>query len=288
LHNRTALAIDIEQVSGVIACTATVAWVLMALQGAVSFSHEREQNTLDALLTTPLAGYQIVLGKLQGIVRSSAFALAFPIGFALVALARNVTTWRAALLSITLILLVGIFAACLGLVCSVRLGSSGKACGLAAGIMLVLCLAVPMAAESFIGWGQRHAWQKVTFVSPSQNLSWAIYDEDVRTVNGNRYWGNPDYHRWPNRVAASVAHLCLEQLLVLLCIGWSITHIEDVCRVRQWGLARGFLAGRFPNWRWFDLSDVRTRRRKDATEATPPLLAGRAGYTIHSSPDAEK
>jgi hypothetical protein len=288
LQGRTALSMDADNVSGVIACTATVAWILMALQGAVSFSHEREQSTLDALLTTPLAGYHIVFGKLQGIVRSSAFALAFPIGFALVALYRNVTTWRAAVLSIAIILLVGIFAACLGLACSVRLGSSGKACGLAAGITLVLCLGVPMASEAFIGWGRHHAWHKVTFVSPSQNLSWAIYDEHARTVDSNRYRYDQSYRQWPRRVSASVAHLCLEQLVVLLFIGWSIAHIENVCRVRRWGSAGGLIASRFWNRWWPALSPDRSHEREALIASSPPLLGGRAGDSLHGSPDAEK
>jgi hypothetical protein len=71
LDNRRALSLDIEQVSAVIACTASVAWVLMALLGSVSFSYEREHSTLDNLLASPLSAAQIVLGKLRGIARSS-------------------------------------------------------------------------------------------------------------------------------------------------------------------------------------------------------------------------
>lgn len=288
LQNRSALAIDIEGTSAVIACTATVAWVLMALQGAVSFSYEREQSTLDALLTTPLAGHQIVVGKLQGTVRNSLFALAFPIAFALVAWSQDVTTTRAMVLSITLIVLVGIFAASLGVACSVRLGSSGKACGAAAGIMLVLCLGVPMASEAFISWGRKHTWQKVTFISPSQSLSWAIYDESARTVDDRRYRYDTSYHQWPQRVTATGVHLCLEQLLTVFCVSWSITRIESTCRVRQWGLSHGFWERLSATRRWLNRSGARALGKTDVNVSPPPLLAGRAGDSRDTRADAEQ
>jgi ABC-type transport system involved in multi-copper enzyme maturation permease subunit len=288
LQGRPALAMDVEQFSGLIPCTATVAWVLMALQGAVSFSYEREQSTLDALLTTPLAGHHIVLGKLQGIVRSSAFALAFPIGFALIAWSRDVTTTRATLLSIALVLLVGIFAACLGLACSVRLGSSGKACGAAAGIMLVLCLGVPMASETFIGWGRKHAWHKITFVSPSQNLSWAIYDERSPTVDSRYYRHDTNYRQWPQRLTVTGVHLCLEQLLAVLCVSWSIARIESTCRVRQWGLSQGFGNRLSAIRRWLNRSAARALGTPNVNDSAPPLLAGRARDSLDARADAEK
>jgi ABC-type transport system involved in multi-copper enzyme maturation permease subunit len=243
--HRPALTMDIEHVCGVIACTATVAWVLMALQGSVSFSHEREHSTLDALLTTPLAGYQIVLGKMQGILRSSAFALAFPIGFTLLTWFRHLTSLRAAVWTIAAILVVGVFAACLGLAASVRLGSSGKACGLAAGVILFLCVGLPMASSSFISYNGRHAWLPLTHVSPAENVCWSAYDEDVRgdVRYLHRYIEN--YRNWSGRFAISAVHVGVELLVAVVLVGWSVATVEEQWRVRQlW----------FP--RWFRLEQV--------------------------------
>ena len=61
----------------------------------MSFAYEREHSTLDALLTTPLRSSYILSGKLAGILRSSAFALAFPVLFTVLAWGREVISPRA-------------------------------------------------------------------------------------------------------------------------------------------------------------------------------------------------
>jgi ABC-type transport system involved in multi-copper enzyme maturation permease subunit len=241
LRGRRALMMDHEGLSGIVACTASVAWILMALQGAVSFSHEREHVTLDALLTAPISAVQIILGKLQGIFRSSAFALAFPIVITLLGWTRDVTSTRAALLSIAIVFVVGLFAACLGLACSVRLGSSGKACGFAAGLMLMLCVGVPFAAANFISYNNRHQWTRFTFVSPSLSLSWAIVDEVDAHGHRLRARSWPQYQDWPERLGIAVGHTSLQVLAAAVLLGWSIAHIESQCRVRQSTFARRVL-----------------------------------------------
>jgi ABC-type transport system involved in multi-copper enzyme maturation permease subunit len=261
LNGRRALGMDLDGVSGMISCMATVAWVLMSLQGAVSFSHEREHLTLDALLTAPIAGVQILLGKLQGILRSSAFALAFPIALTLLAWSHGVTSGRAAVLSVVLIVLVGLFAACLGLACSVRLGSSGKACGLAAGIMLVLCVAIPISAHALLPYGQQYSWIHVRLISPSLSLSWAVYDEDSPGYRLNRYNGWTQY-QWPKRFSKAVGHLLFEQLIAVVLIGWSVLYIESTCRVRQ----RFFSVAPSPG--------------KGEAEANDPSFAGRDWHAL--------
>jgi hypothetical protein len=228
LSNRSALSIDIDGTSALIACTSSVAWVLMALQGAVSYSHEREHSTLDALLTTPLSAAQILWGKLQGIIRSSAFALVFPIIFTVVAWIHGVTTGRAASQTIFCILAAALFAACLGLASSVWLGSSGKACGFAAGIVLILCVGVPLATEAFVGFQAKLHSHKVTFISPSLNVAWTVCDE-----RKSRQYGYGPYPNWDERFAVSTGHLLFELITAGLLLGWSMHRVESHFRVRS-------------------------------------------------------
>jgi ABC-type transport system involved in multi-copper enzyme maturation permease subunit len=230
LQGRRALSIDQNGTAQIIATTAAIAWILMALQGGVGFSHEREHSTMDALLTTPLAGARIFSGKLQGVWRNSAFALAFPVSFLVFAYSRDVTTFRGVVLSLAVIVVVGLWATCLGLACSIWFGSSGKATGLAGGIMLALCVGIPLACEVF---GNRFSWHSSKFVSPSLNLAWAVRDERYGSDQLRGYISAWPYVTWSGRWFTSVSHLALELIVSAALVFLSIRYLETVCRTRQ-------------------------------------------------------
>lgn len=237
LSRRPALGQDREQLCFIIVATATLAWLLMVLQGSVSFSHEHEQSTLDALLTTPLSAGYIVLGKLAGIFRSSAFALAFPIGFSVLAWSVHVTSLRALVLTTVLILGTGAAAATLGLACSVRFCSSSKSAGLAATLVIAFCVGVPLLAELIVPWDKKYGLLPVTMVSPSVNVSWSIYEDE--SILASRYpgygWGNDD-RNWSERLGLGMAHQSALLALAAWLSVWTLRRIERTFRIRPGAL----------------------------------------------------
>ena len=150
---------DIHEFNAVIAMTAVVTWLLMTLQGSMSFAFERDRSTLDALLTTPLAGRQIVLGKLAGIVRSSAFALGCPLLFIALAVMHQVMSWRAAALGGAIVVVTSVLAAAWGLLCSISTSTSVKAATYAFVVALVLLIGFPFAFGTNIDSEHRAAAQ---------------------------------------------------------------------------------------------------------------------------------
>lgn len=185
--HRPSLATDLDTVSLIVPATATVAWLLMVIQGAVSFSHEREHYTLDALLTAPLSARYIVLGKIAGIFRSAAFALAFPCFFGLLAWTQGVASTRAVGLCCVGVLVAGLLAAAWGLSCSVRIGASTKALAPAVVVAALVLIATPLvygiASEmSGFPWRSTTDWRPLALASPTYALSFTM-NEDPRGSN---------------------------------------------------------------------------------------------------------
>jgi len=222
---------DSSAVEIVIPGTAVIAWLLMALQGSMSFAFERDRNTLDALLTTPLTGLQIIWGKFAGILRSSAFALAFPLGFSLLAALHGVVSWRAAILSMAIVAVGSLLAAAWGLYCSVSTDSSTRAAVVALGAAMILCVAAPIAMATLFNFGEQLNSFPVTAISPTINLSYSICERPNRTstldrfvrFNRNRDW----LLAWDGRIPYSAAHLALALGITLLCFLQSARKIDS-------------------------------------------------------------
>ncbi len=196
LDGKRALSWDFDPFCMVITFTATIAWTLMVVQGAVSFAYEREHSTLDALLTTPLRSSYILLGKLAGILRSSAFAVAFPLFFTILAWSRGVISPRAAILALAITAAVALLAACWGLFWSVCTGASLKAITAATTIALAISVGTPMAFEMMGGYHWRFDMLPFSMVSPTQNLSYSVYEPADRSTPAPRPYYYDQRSRW--------------------------------------------------------------------------------------------
>lgn len=116
----------------------TLGLVLVVGRAAASITAEKERETWVTLLSTPLSGRQIIGAKLLGAAYSARWWLGFLIVCCGVQLA--VAPWTA-IGSCFLMLAVGIhllYAATLGLTCSLRSNSSLRAIGLAVGIAVAV------------------------------------------------------------------------------------------------------------------------------------------------------
>ena len=177
-------------------CTAVIAWLLMALQGSMSFAFERDRSTLDALLTTPLSGRQIVLGKLAGIFRSSAFALGCPLLFIALAWAHGVMSLRAAVLGGVIVLVGAVLAAAWGLLCSISMATTVKAASYAFLAALVLLIGLPILNAAVLNRDLQYNLLPMTFVSPSVNLDYAVFERaDHTSPYEGPYWADTHFPR---------------------------------------------------------------------------------------------
>ena len=191
LDGRRALQNDIHSFEAVVVCTAVIAWLLMALQGSMSFAFERDRSTLDALLTTPLSGRQIVLGKLAGIFRSSAFALLCPLLFIALALAHGVMSLRAGILGAVIVLVGAFLAAAWGLWCSISMATTVKAASYAFLAALVLLIGLPILNAAVLNRELQYNLLPMTFISPSVNLDYAVFERaDHTSPYQGRFWGD--------------------------------------------------------------------------------------------------
>lgn len=214
VEGRSSLNVDLDPLCFVVTVTSVVAWLLVALQGGVSLAFEREHATWDAVLATPLSGLYIVVGKLLGVLRSSIFAVAFPIGFIAVGCFHRVCSPRATILSVAVILIYSVVFAALGIFCSQWSRTSTKGAGWAGGITLVLCMGIPLAVEWQLDQVRKYQSFPATFVSPSFALSYAVYEHaDGRT--GDAYGRNrlmlqlgslPVEWTWGGRTAITMVH----------------------------------------------------------------------------------
>jgi len=235
LDGHQALSWDFQQFCMVIICTATIAWMLMVIQGAVSFAYEREHSTLDALLTTPLRSSYILSGKLAGILRSSAFALAFPVFFTVLAWGRDVISPRAAMLSLAIIIVGGLLAGVWGLFWSVRTGASMKAITFSMTTALALCVGVPLLSGLLTAYETREELLPYTLVSPTQNLSYGVWEEGNRSTlayQNNRYYG--PWGDWEYRQSAACMHVLLELALAVGLMALSTSRLEREYRIDPW------------------------------------------------------
>ena len=223
---------DRQTLSTVVGLTAVITWILMTLLASVGFAHERDHQTLDALLTTPLSGWSIVIGKLTGVLRSTLFAAVFPFGFACVGYWHGVIGFRALLLVATVLVIGSLLMASWGLFCSVRFGASARASGLATLAALVLCVFVPLLTGAFHAFLGRTSsrWIPVTFVSPTVNIDWAVVDNDWR--NPGRRRRNVEYRDWRSRLPSACVHLLAEVGLAAGLLSLCVRSIETDLRIR--------------------------------------------------------
>jgi len=227
-HGGSSLSTDIDTYNIVVVVTAVITWVLMALQGSMSFAFERDRNTLDALLTTPLTGREIILGKLAGIVRSSAFALAFPLLFTILAALLGVISFRAVAVSLLIILVGSLLAATWGLFWSVKTDSSSRAASIAVGVALFLCVGAPLALAGALDPQNRWPLTPVTSASPTVNLMNALAEspEPSYMLSWSRRPRDWPYHQWSERIGITMVQVTIETWLVALFVLLSVRRIE--------------------------------------------------------------
>jgi ABC-type transport system involved in multi-copper enzyme maturation permease subunit len=224
---------DIHQYTMVIACTAVIAWLLMVLQGSMSYAFERDRSTLDALLTTPLSGRQIVLGKLAGIVRSSAFALGAPLFFIALAVSHGVTSWRGALLGVVIVFVGAMLAASWGLCCSISTTTSVKAATYAFLAALLLYIGVPMllGSELILSHRFRRELIPATLVSPTLNLDYAVFENPDHT-SPERYSGHWLFKDWDERVFLAYMYV---SLTAALSVAFALVSMQRIDRWHRVG-----------------------------------------------------
>ena len=240
-----ALPSDLGNFVIVIVCTSVITWLLMCLQGSMSFAFERDRSTLDALLTTPLTGNQIVLGKLAGIVRSSAFALAFPLLFISMAVAHQVMSWRAALLGAVIVVAGAVLAAAWGLYCSISTATSIKAATHAFLVALILLIGAPLllGTEMILQPRLQREILPATMASPSLNLGYAIYENADHSSPGDRWGAGLPYQRWDQRVRLAYGHVALA---VAFCAALAVLSMQRIERRHRVG-PRGAKQARVPD-----------------------------------------
>ena len=125
-----------------------LAWTLAGSLASNGISYEISVGTLEILLSTPLSGASVALGKLAGALRGSAFLLAFAVGLVcLAAVADAVSTLTAALAAMAVIA-PAVTAAALGVFCSARCGRSGLAAATTVAILAAALIAPAVAAEA--------------------------------------------------------------------------------------------------------------------------------------------
>jgi ABC-type transport system involved in multi-copper enzyme maturation permease subunit len=234
LDGHRALAHDINNFEGVIVCTAVIAWLLMALQGSMSFAFERDRSTLDALLTTPLSGRQIVLGKLAGIFRSSTFALVCPLLFIALAWGHGVMSLRAGLLGAAIVLLGALTAAAWGLLCSIATRTTVKAASCAFLAALVLLIGLPLLVAATLNRNLQHELLPATFISPSINLDYAIFERADYTSPypyDQQAWINTRFPRWDDRLALAQMHFAFAGAAAVVFAAFGMRLVERRHRV---------------------------------------------------------
>jgi ABC-type transport system involved in multi-copper enzyme maturation permease subunit len=121
-------------------CVGNVVVILAvgAVLGALTFSMEREQRSLDLLLTTPLPPRQIVFGKLASVCYFTGYLVvaSLPVvGFAFIMF---VIPWYAALFVTVGFIVWGAWAAAVGVWCSLLFSRARQAVGAALGVVLLL------------------------------------------------------------------------------------------------------------------------------------------------------
>ncbi|MBI2824218.1 MAG: ABC transporter permease subunit [Planctomycetia bacterium] len=221
---------DIHATTFVVVGTSILTWLLMTLQGSMSFAYERDRSTLDALLTTPLSGAQIVLGKLAGIARSSAFALAFPLFFTGLAAWHGVISGRAAALGVVILVTTALLAAAWGLFCSIATATSLRAASYAFGIALALVAGVPLVVNTALSQPTQFWLLPATFTSPTVNLDYAVFEAADHTSPYDRYAGYGSiwnqYPKWPERLDTAITHVAADAMIAAILVLLSIRRIE--------------------------------------------------------------
>lgn len=221
----SALAQDFGLYQFVVMATAVIAWTLMALQGSLSFAYERDRGTLDGLLTTPLSGMAITLGKLAGILRSSAFALVFPLGFAALAWQHQIVSGRAAAVSAAIIVAAAVLAAAAGLFVSIAVNQTMRATTTAIIGCLVLLVAAPMAHAS-LNFRTQWVWLPLAQISPVINLSWAFFETPSYASPYGYYERQSYFPQWDQRLPASLIEIGAQLALAATIVGLAARHIE--------------------------------------------------------------
>ena len=233
---------DLNAVNMTVCCTAVVTGLLMTLQGSMSFAYERDRSTLDALLTTPLVGREIVVGKLAGILRSSAFALAFPLVFLLVAWLHGVMSGRAAFLGTAIVLCGALLASAWGLLCSVQTATAAKAATRAFTVALVLLIGLPAAMGMTLRLEYQRQFLPVALSSPSFNLSYAISETPSHTTPSDRWASGLPYQKWADRLWFASAYTALSAVGTVWLSLIAIKNIDRRQRVgpprREWRIPR--------------------------------------------------
>ena len=121
-------------------CVGNVVIILAvgATLGALTFSMEREQRSLDLLLTTPLSPKQIVFGKLASACYFTGYLVvaSLPVvGFAFIMF---VIPWYTALFVMVGFIVWGAWAAAMGVWCSLLFSRARQAVGAALGVVVLL------------------------------------------------------------------------------------------------------------------------------------------------------
>ncbi|MCK4660743.1 MAG: ABC transporter permease subunit [Phycisphaerae bacterium] len=126
---------------------------------ATAITKERESQTMDILLATPLSAKDLVWGKLRGLVSFTAGPICVPVGtllvFGLYDLFRDI---KVPVVSIevwfelmVLLLAYAAFACMLGMHFSLRIKQTVKAVMVSVGVMALLCLVAGGLAQAIIG-----------------------------------------------------------------------------------------------------------------------------------------
>jgi ABC-type transport system involved in multi-copper enzyme maturation permease subunit len=115
--------------------------------GARALAPEREQQTLPQLLTTPLRPDEIVRGKMMAVLTYTFYVFVIGLPLALLLPLLGVLPWSSALAFLVSELVLGAFAAALGLFCSLHGVTVRRALGWALGAILTLIITNMMLSQ---------------------------------------------------------------------------------------------------------------------------------------------
>lgn len=118
----------------------------LGLRAAVAISSERERNTWDGLLTSPLSGGEIVNGKLWGNLFALRWLLLASLVAWVAATAMGAMTVRELASSLALVLAVGLFLSAVGVRVSLATGTATRSMSITMGIWMLAGLALFVAS----------------------------------------------------------------------------------------------------------------------------------------------
>jgi ABC-type Na+ efflux pump permease subunit len=125
---------------------------------ATAITKERESNSMDILLTTPLRAVDLVWGKLRGLVSFTLPPICVPVGslllftlYDLLARSKQPVVFGELWLELALLMVAyAAFACMLGLHFSLRIKRTVKAVMVSVGVMTLICLAALLLAQAVI------------------------------------------------------------------------------------------------------------------------------------------